>query len=345
MSTPEPVPQPEPQPLQVLMQMMTGTMVSQSISVIAALGIADLLVGGPKTADQLASATSTHADSLYRVLRALASAGVFLETDDHRFALTPISDCLRSDAPDSFRNAARLMTLPVFWSAWGELLECIKTGKTGVMLAYGDMNPFNYFEKHPEAGAIFNNAMTEMSRNTGPAIADAYDFGKFRQIVDVGGGHGTFLLSILRRHRNPRGVIFDLAHVVKDAKPAIESAGLSARCETAAGDMLESVPSGADAYVMKAIIHGFNNDGALQILRNVRRAITPEGRLLVVDRVVPSGNQRSPSKLADLQMLVMSGGRERTPIEFGDLFKAAGFRLAEIHATAAPQSIVEGIPC
>lgn len=344
MSSPEAVPQAQSQPLQTLLQMMTGTMLAQSISVIAALGIADLLVDGPKTADQLALATHTHADSLYRVLRALASSGVFLETDEHRFALTPISECLRSDSPDSFRNAARLMTLPIFWRAWGELLECVKTGKTGVMIGYGQMNPFEYFQKHPEDGAVFNDAMTEMSRNGGPAIAAAYNFGKFRKIVDVGGGHGTFLLSILRRHPNPRGVIFDLSHVVKDARPAIEAAGLAARCETAAGDMLESVPSGADAYVMKAIIHGFNHDGALQILRNVRRAITPEGRLLVIDRVVPSGNERSPSKLADLQMLVMSGGRERTPIEFGELFNEAGFRLAEIHATAAPQSIVEGIP-
>jgi hypothetical protein len=345
MSSPEVVPQSEPQPLQVLLQMMTGTMVAQSISVIAALGIADVLVDGPKTADQLASSTSTHADSLYRVLRALSSSGVFLETDDHRFALTPISQCLRSDAPDSFRNAARLMTLPIFWRAWGELLETVRTGKTGMMLAYGQMNPFEYFEKHPEDGAIFNNAMTEMSRNTGPDIAEAYDFGKFRTIVDVGGGHGSLLLSILKRHRNPRGVVFDLPNVVKDARPAIEASGLAARCETAAGNMFESVPSGADAYVMKAIIHGFNQEGALQILRNVRTAIAPEGRLLVVDRVVPSGNDRSPSKLADLQMLVMSGGRERTPMEFGELFKAAGFRLAEIHGTAAPQSIVEGIPC
>lgn len=344
MSSPEKAPQSQPQSVQALQQMMTGTWIAQSISVVATLGIADLLRNGAKTADQLASAASAHADSLYRVLRALASAGVFLETDDHRFALTPISECL-CDGPNSSRNAARLTSMPLFWRAWGELLEVVKTGKTGMMLAYGQMNPFEYLEKHPEDGAIFNNAMTEISRNVGPAIAEAYDFGKFRKIVDVGGGHGSLLLSILDRYPNPRGVVFDLPHVVKDARIAIEATGLAARCEVAAGNMFESVPSGADAYVMKAIIHGFNQEGALQILANVRRGITPEGRLLVVDRVVPSGNGRSPSKLADLQMLVMSGGRERTPIEFGDLFKAADFRLQEIHTTAAPQSIVEGVPC
>jgi SAM-dependent methyltransferase len=344
MSSPETVPQPETQPVQVLQQMMTGTWIAQSISVVATLGVADLLADGPKNADQLASATSTHADSLYRVMRALASVGVFLETVDHRFSLTPVSGCLRSDSLESFRNASRMMCMPLFWRAWGELLECVKTGQTGMMIAFGQMNPFEYFEAHPQDGAIFNNAMTEISRNVGPAIAAAYDFGRFRKIVDAGGGHGSLLVAILRRYASPRGVVFDLPHVVKDARPAIEAAGLAARCEAAAGDLLESLPSGADAYVMKAIIHGFDQERAVQILRNVRRAIAPEGRLLVIDRVVPSGNERSPSKLADLQMLVMSGGRERSPSEFDELFQSAGFRVAQIHATAAPQSIVEGIP-
>ncbi len=344
MSSPELVPQGQPQPLQALQQMLTGAWIAQSISVVATLGIADLLVGGPKNADRLASATSTNSDSLYRVLRALASVGIFLETDDHLFALTPISEYLRSDTPGSFRNTARMMGLPPFWRAWGELLECVKSGQTGMQIASGQANPFQYFEEHPEAGAIFNNAMTEMSRSSGPSIADAYDFGRFRKIIDVGGGHGSLLIAILRRYSSPRGIVFDLPHVVKDARTAIEAAGLSARCETIAGDMLESVPSGADAYVMKAILHGLERERAVRLLGNVRSAIAPEGRLLVVDRVVPSGNERSPSKVADLQMLVMSGGRERTPLEFDDLFKSAGFGLADIHATAAPQSIIEGIP-
>jgi len=344
MSSPEAAPQARPSPAQALQQMLTGAWVAQSISVIATLGVADLLKDGPKTAQQLAEQTSTHADSLYRVLRALATLGVFAETDDARFALTPISQCLRSDTPDSFRNAARMSRLPIFWKSWGELLDCVKTGETGLKRAFGMINPFEHFAQHPEEGAIFNGAMTEMSRDVGPAIAAAYDFGKFRTIVDAGGGHGSLLISILRRHPAPRGLVFDLPQVVKGAQPAIAAAGLSPRCETVAGNLFESVPSGADAYILKAIIHGFERENCLKILSNIRQAIAPQGRLLLIERVIHAGSEPSFNKIADLQMLVMSGGRERTPAEYEELLGAAGFTLAQVHATAAPQSIVEGIP-
>jgi hypothetical protein len=344
MSSPETAVQPQPPAEQMLQQMLTGGWIAQSIALVATLGVADLLAQGPRDAQQLASATSTHADSLYRVMRALATLGVFAQTDDGRFALTPISECLRSDTPNSFRNSSRLMAMPIFWQSWGELLWCVRNGETGFRHVFGQISPFEHFAEHPAEGAIFHAAMTEMSRNVGPAIAPAYDFGQFRKIVDAGGGHGSLLISILRRHSGPRGVVFDLPQVVKGAQPAIDAAGLTGRCETVPGNLFDSIPSGADAYILKAIIHGFERENCLKILRNVRRAIPPRGRLLLIERIIPAGNGPSFNKIADLQMLVMSGGRERTPAEYEELLGAAGFNLAQIHATAAPQSIVESIP-
>lgn len=331
-------------PSQKLMQILVGAWIGQAISVAATLGIADLLKNSAMNAGQLAKATSTHADSLYRLLRALSSLGVFAETEDGRFSLTPLAQCLRSDAPDSMRNGARMSGMPLFWRSWQELLHCIKTGETGLQQAWGLSNPFEYFRDHPEEGAVFDGAMTEFSRNTGPSFAEAYDFGKFSKIIDAGGGHGALLISILRRYPRPRGVLFDLPQVVRGAQAAIAAAGLGDRCKVVAGDLFESVPSSADAYVMKSIIHGFTNDRALVILGNIRRSIRPDGRLLLVDHVIPPGNAASPGKLSDLQMLVMAGGRERTSEEFRDLLAQACFKLGGIYPAAAPQSIIEGVP-
>lgn len=333
-----------PEPSQVILQMLNGEWIAQAVAVAAALGIADLLGGGPQSAKELASATSAHADSLYRLLRALASVGVFAETEGGRFGLTPLAECLRSDAPNSMRNLARMRALQFVRRPWSELLQCVKTGESGTTQVYGTINPFAYLSEHPEDAKIFDGAMTEISRSVAPAVAEAYDFGKFRKIIDAGGGHGMLLTTILRRHPGPRGVVFDLPHVVKGTQSAIEAAGIADRCEALAGDIFESMPSGADAFLMKAIIHGFSDDRAALILKNIRRAIAPEGCLLVVEHVVPSGNEPSLGKLADLQMLVMTSGRERTRREFEDLFAKGGFRLAAIHPTAAPQSIVEGVP-
>lgn len=332
-------------PVQRMIQMLSGKWIAQAISVAATLGIADLLARGPETVEQLAAKSSVEADSLYRLLRALASVGIFAETDDGRFGLTPLAECLRSDAPDSIRNWARLLGLPLLSQSWGELLHCVKTGEGGLKKVFGVPNPFAYFAQHPEDGKVFDGAMNDLSRNHGPSIARAYNFGKFRKIVDVGGGHGALLISILRQHAGPRGVVFDLPHVIQGTQAAIDAAGLSDRCETAGGDLFESVPAGADAYLMRAIVHGFHKDRALVILRNIRRSIQPQGRLLLVEFVIPPGNEPSFGKLLDLQMLVMSErGRERTAAEFKDLLADGGFRLGEIYATASPQSLIEGIP-
>jgi O-methyltransferase domain/Dimerisation domain len=332
-----------PESHQRLLEMLMGKWIAQAISVAATLGIADLLADSPKSAEQLAARTSTEADSLYRMLRALTTAGVFAETDDHRFRLTPLSECLRSGARHSMRNAARMQGLPLFLRSWDELLGCVKTGQTGLKQAFGLDTVFTYFAEHGEEHQVFNDAMTDMTRNIGPLIAEAYDFGKFRKIVDAGGGHGILLASILQRHPGPRGVLFDLPQVVAGARPTLEAAGVADRCELVAGDLFESLPGG-DAYVMKSIMHGFQRDRASAVLRNVRRAIDDGGRVLIVEHVVPSGTEPAFGKLADLQMLVMTPGRERTSGEFADLFEASGFKLGGIHPTRAPHSIVEGVP-
>jgi SAM-dependent methyltransferase len=331
-------------PSQAILQMLTGKWIAQAISVAATLGIADFLRDGPQGIEHLAKATSAHADSLYRLLRALASVGIFAETDGGRFALTPLGQCLRSDAPDSVRNWARLYGIPLSWRSWGELLHSVKTGETGFKQAFGTADPFEYLSRHPEEASVFNDAMTDRTRSHGPGIAAAYDFGRFKKIIDLGGGHGTLLITLLRRYPGLRGVVFDLPQVVTGAQAAIAAAGLSDRCEAIAGDILESVPAGADGYLTKSIIHGFDKDNALAVLRNIRQAIQPDGRLLLVEFVVPPGNEPSLGKLLDLQMLVIPGGRERTEEEFRDLFGAAGFKLSGIHPTATPQSIIEGIP-
>lgn len=332
------------QPAQAILQLLNGEWIAQGIAVVATLGVADVLSPGPKNVEQIASATSTHADSLYRLLRALATVGLFSESENKQFALTPLSDCLRIDAPNSMREAARMRSMPLFQRSWGELLHSVKTGETGLKRAFGLSSPWEYFSGHPEDSQIFDDAMTQMSRNVAPAVAEAYDFNRFRTIVDAGGGHGILLITILRRHAAPRGIVFDLAHVVKGAEGLIAEAGLTGRCEVKAGDLFELVPAGANAYMMKAIIHAFGDERASAILKNIRRAIAPEGRLLIVEHVIPEGNQPSLGKLNDLQMIVMTGGRERTRKEFEQLLGGAGFKLTAIHATAAPQSIVEGIP-
>ncbi len=332
-----------PEAMQVI-QMLVGKSVAQAISVAAELGIADALKDAPKQVEELAAATSTHAPSLYRLLRALASVGIFAEIEDRRFTLTPLAACLRTDAPDSIRNLARWYRVPLVWRGWGELLHCVKTGETGVKQALGVTDPFAYMSEHPEQAQIFHACMTEISRLNTPAIVEAYDFGRFRTIVDVGGSHGLLLSAILRRYSGPRGVVFDLPRVVEGAQRVIAADGLEQRCESVAGNFFESVPAGADAYILKQVIHDWDDAPAAAILRNVRQAIPSEGRLLLIEFVIPPAKEPSLSKLLDLDMLVATGGRERTEIEYRDLFAVAGFTLVAVHPTASPQCVIEGAP-
>ena len=327
-----------------MMQLLTGKWVSASISVVAELGIADLLAKGDQTAEELAAAVSVHADSLYRVLRALASVGVFAETEGRRFTLTPLATCLRGDAPDSMKQFARFVAMPGASAAWGELMHCVQTGQSGLQKAFGLPNPFEYFKTHHDEAAIFDGAMTDNSRQSAPAVAQAYDFGRFRQLVDVAGGRGLLLGTILQQYPDLRGVLFDLPPVIAGAHQTLASFGLNGRCQTVDGNFFEAVPEGADAYMLKHIIHDWNDERSAAILRNIRKAMDGSGRLLIVEVVIAPGNEPSFGKLLDLEMMVIPGGRERTSDEYRDLFAAAGFELAGIHPTAAPASVIEGIP-
>jgi hypothetical protein len=328
----------------VVMQMLTGKWVSASISVVAELGIADLLAKGDRTADELADAVSAHGPSLYRVLRALASVGVFAETEDRRFTLTPLAACLGSNVPNSVREFARFVAIPAASRSWDHLMHSVKTGETGLRKAFAVNNAFDYLRTHPEEAAIFDGAMTDNSRQSAPAVAQAYDFGRFRQLVDVAGGHGLLLATILQRFPSLEGVLFDLPEVIAGAKNALATYGLDGRCKIIGGDFFQAVPAGADAYMLKHIIHDWDDERALAILRNIRKAIQLSGRLLIVEVIIAPGNEPSFGKLLDLEMLVIPGGRERTSDEYRDLFAGAGFRLAEIHETTAPTSIIEGVP-
>jgi O-methyltransferase domain len=328
----------------MMMQMLTAKWVSASLSVVAELGIADLLAKGDKTADELADAVSAHGPSLYRVLRALASVGVFAETEGRRFKLTPLAECLRSDGPNSVREFARFIAIPAASRSWDQLMHSVKTGETGLQKAFAAKSLFDYLRTHPEEATIFDGAMTDNSRRNAPAVADAYDFGRFQQLVDVAGGHGLLLATILQRFPNLKGVLFDLPEVIAGAKDTLTPYRLDDRCEVIGGSFFEAVPAGADGYMLKHIIHDWDDERALTILQNIRKAIQPSGRLLVVEVVIAPGNEPSFGKLLDLEMLVLPGGRERTSDEYRDLFAGAGFKLADIHETAAPTSIIEGMP-
>lgn len=326
-----------------MMQMLCGKFISRSISVAAELGIADLLKDGERTTAELASASGCHEPSLYRLLRALASLGVFTETGPRTFALTPLAECLRGDVPDSVRNMAQFLWSPLCADGWRELSHCVRTGQTGLQ-KLGIGNPFDYWREHPDEAAIFNAAMTDNSRRSSPAVAEAYDFSRFRKLVDVAGGYGLLLTTVLERYPKLEGVLFDLPEVLEGARAAIRQSTVADRCETAAGDFFQALPPGADAYMMKHIIHDWDDGRAGTILRNCRQAMAPDGRLLVVEIVIPDGNQESFGKLLDLEMLVLPGGRERTEEEFRSLFAAAGFELTQVVPTRTPVSVIEGRP-
>jgi hypothetical protein len=328
-------------PQAALMQLMTGYWVSQGIYVAARLGLADLLADGPKTSRELAAATGTHAESLYRVLRMLASVGVFAEDGAGRFGLTPLAEPLTS-GPGSLRAIVTHWGEEPSWKAWGALLESVKTGQTAFVLANG-AEVFPYYATHPESARPFNEAMTEFSASVGAAVIEAYDFSEFRQIVDVGGGHGGLLTTILKANPQARGVVFDQPEVVAGAPAMIAAQGLQGRVEAAGGDFFASVPAGGDAYVMKHIIHDWDDERSIAILRNIRRAMADSGKLLLIESVVPPGNAPDFGKLVDVHMLVMTGGRERTEAEHAALFAKAGFRLTRVVPTQSPVSVVEAV--
>jgi SAM-dependent methyltransferase len=325
---------------QMLNQMIVGSWVTQAIYVAAEIGVADLLAAGPRSADELAQDTETHGPSLYRVLRALTSIGLLYEGIDGRFSLTPMGELLGSDTPGSKRSLA-IMAGSEFYRSWGGLLTSVKTGDSAFERIYG--RPFfQYMNMNPDRWRLYDSAMTGIHDSETLPVLDAYDFAPFRTIVDVGGGSGLALAAILRRHKDMRGVLFDLPSVAMRAEEILAGFGVSDRCVIAGGNFFDSVPASCDAYLLRHVIHDWKDDEAIAILGNCRDAMRPGGKVLVVETVIPSGNEPCFGKLLDLMMLVV-GGRERTREQYGELFSAAGLRLTGIVPTAHEVSVIEGM--
>jgi hypothetical protein len=328
-----------------MLDLIIGYWVSQLVHVVAKLGVADLLKGGPKSPAELARSVGADPLALRRVLRALAGVGLFAERKDGRFALTPFGATLRSDRPDSMRAFAIMMVDDYNWQAWADVLQSVKTGQTAFDRVHG-LKIFDYLGKHPDKARVFGEAMTSVSGFENPAVAAAYDFSRVVTLVDVGGSHGHLLAAILKANPKLKGVLFDLPQVLEQARnaPYVGDRRVAGRIELTPGDFFQSVPRGADAYIMKYILHDWDDDLCVKILENCRRAMAANGRVLVVDTVIPPGNDPHWGKLLDINMLVGPGGRERTRSEFVALFARAGLKLKRIIPTASPLSIVEGVP-
>lgn len=325
---------------QMLNRMIVGSWVTQAIYVAAEIGIADLLAAGPRKADELARDTKTHGASLYRVLRALASIDIFREDDAGRFSLTPLGKLLVSDAPGSKRSLAR-MAGAEFYRSWGGLLSSVETGGAAFDKVLG--KPFfHYMNANPDRWRIYDDAMTGVHDSETIPVLDAYDFVPLRTVVDVGGGNGLALAAILGRHSGLRGVLFDLPAVAERARKVLAASGVSDRLNIVGGDFFDSVPANGDAYLMRHVIHDWDDSEAVSILANCRNAMGPGGRVLVVETVIPSGNEPCFGKWLDLMMLVV-GGRERTKEQYENLFSAAGLRLTRIVPTAHEVSVIEGM--
>jgi hypothetical protein len=326
------------EPTTELLRQLFAYRVSQAIHVAASLGIADLLADGPRSSDDLARETETHAPSLYRLLRALASEGIFRELPERRFALTPKAELLRTGVPGSLQAWAALIGRPHFWQGWGNLMHSVTTGESGVKHVLG-MDNWTFRAQNPEETAIFDRAMTAMTRALSPAVVAGYDWGRFAVVADIAGGHGAQLADILVGHPSVRGILFDQPHVVAGAREVLDAAGVAPRCEVVSGSFFESVPA-ADAYILKNILHDWYDEDCGRILRTIRQAAPEDARLLVIERVIAAPNEGAEAKLSDLNMLVSPGGMERTQTEFEVVLAGGGWRLLEVWP-AATHCIIE----
>ncbi len=330
-----------PPPIELL-QLVTGKWVAQAIYVAAEVGVADRLKDGPRSSAELAKACGTNDDATYRLLRALSNVGVLEELEGQVFALTPVGQFLRGDIPGSMRGFARFVCYSPSWKAWEEMLYSVRTGQPGFEKVFGE-NGFEYFAKHPEESAVFDEAMTSISAVESEAVAAAVDFSGVTTLADVGGGRGYLLATILKANPAMKGILFDLPHVVAGAPPLLRELGIEERVRVESGSFFDTAPKGADAVIMKHIVHDWNDEDAIRILRSCHRALPKGGRLFVVEATVPPRGQNGWAKLLDLEMLVLSPrGRERTEPEYDALFAEGGFRLTRVVPTASASSVVEG---
>lgn len=326
-----------------LLRLTWGIHISRCIYAVAELGIADLLAGGAASTDELAQLTGTHEPSLYRVLRLLAALEVFDEHDGRTFALTAISDRLRSDAPIGMRSWATLLETLGGVRPFEHILRTVKTGTPGFDTAFG-MSPFKYLAQNPENAAAFDAAMSERTAAFAPSVADRYDFSDVRTVVDVGGGKGTLLVEILQKHAHLHGVLLETPGVAARADAVLDAAELADRCQVLAGDFFDQVPRGADRYVLANVLHDWDDARAIEILRNCRQSMANGGRVMIVERLIPEdGSDAVPALLSDINMLVLSGGKERTNAEYGELLTAAGLKLGHVQPVAFPYGVIEGL--
>lgn len=321
-----------------MMQMITGYWTTASIYAAARLGIADLLQLGSLSVKDLSIRTETNEDYLYRLLRALSGMGIFQELPEKRFEQTPMSRLLAADCPNSIRGMAMMMG-EEHYQVWGNLLKALKTGDRAFETTFG-LPIFDYLQKHPESGEIFNAAMTGFASTMHRAVVNVYDFSPFHTLVDVGGGHGALLSSILQEYPKLEGVLFDLPHVTAGATIPVV---IKDRFTAVGGDFFQAVHPGADAYILSTVIHDWSDELSLKILKNIHAAMPEKGTLLLVENVVESDNQPSFAKFLDINMLLMTeGGRERSSEEYRALYEVAGFELTRIIPVHNQFAVIEG---
>ena len=335
---------PDISPSETIRQIWTGFRVARATYVAAKLSIPDLLKDGPKSSEELAQLTNTHAPSLYRVMRALASGGVFGQDEQGRFTLTPVSATLRSDVRNSLRASAIINLGEERYQAWSNLMHNVRTGEIAFNHAFG-MGLFEYYGQHPEQAKLFDQAMANLIAANNSAVLASYPFSTIDNLVDVGGGDGSLIISLLNANPAMKGVLFDLPHVAEQARKRIADAGLAERCEVIAGDIFASVPQGGTVYILSQIIHDWDDDRAIAILKSCYRGMKDKAKLLLIEQILPAHVKQSVELfMLDVHMMVTTGGRERTEAEYGALLDAAGFRVTNVVPTQSRMSVVECVP-
>jgi predicted O-methyltransferase YrrM len=339
------VTQPDPQapPHAPLLELSFAPVLCRALFAVTERGVPDLLAEGPATPDEVAARTGVHPTALLQILRALAATGIFTHGEDGRFGLTPVGETLVTGHPTAARDMVLALGGPGFWESISAMPAVLETGRTGAEIALG-MSFFDYIRKHPDEEAVFNRTMIAVHGGEPAAVAEAYDFSGIGTVVDVGGGVGTMLVTLLQRHPRLSGIHFDAPSVSEVAKDTIAAAGLDRRCELVGGDFFASVPAGGDAYVLSHIIHDWDVDSCRTILRNCRDAMNPGGRILIVEMVLPPGAEPHPGKILDVVMLAVPGGRERTADEYRELLAPVGLRVERVVPTASPVSVIEAVP-
>lgn len=328
-------------PREELNQMIAGFWRTQAVYVAVRLGIPDLLAAGPRTADELAAESGSHPRSLFRLLRALASSGVFREDADHRFSLTPLSECLRCDAPNSMAGLA-WMRGDWQYRAWGDLLHNVQTGATAFDHVFGEPL-FDFLRHTPENAAIFDQGMVGVHSRETEAMLTAFDFSDIEVLADIGGGNGSVLAAVLAKYPPLKAILFDRADVIDRAKANLAQAGVADRVQFIAGDFFQSLPRGADAYFLRHIIHDWNDERSRTILKNCRAAMPTNGRLLLAEFVLPDGPEPFHGKWFDLAMMTVTGGQERTELEYRSLLNDCGFECRRVVPTATELSVIEAV--